>query len=64
MHKTLSDHHGGSSVTTASGVALAANAASIIDECASVKTRPPTLRLVTLDPKTTALLLLDFVPHD
>ncbi len=51
-------------MATAAGVALAANAASIIDEWASVKTPPPTLRPVTLDPKTTALLLLDFVPHD
>ena len=47
------------------GVGLPANAASIIDEWASVKKPPPpTLKPVTFDPKTTALLLLDFVPHD
>jgi nicotinamidase-related amidase len=44
----------------ASGVA---NAASIIDEWASVKApaEPPPLKTVTVDPKTTALLMLDFV---
>jgi nicotinamidase-related amidase len=39
-----------------------ARAASIIDEWASVKTpAPPTLKPVTVDPKTTALLMLDFM---
>jgi nicotinamidase-related amidase len=39
------------------------HAASIIDEWASVKAppTPPPLREVTIDPKTTALLMLDFV---
>jgi len=37
-------------------------AANIIDEWASVKTpAPPALKAVTVDPKTTALLMLDFV---
>ena len=40
-------------------------AANIIDEWASVKAPPaPTLKPVTVDAKTTALLLLDFLPHD
>jgi nicotinamidase-related amidase len=40
-----------------------ANAASIIDEWANVKApaAPPPLKDVTIDPKTTALLMLDFV---
>ncbi len=38
------------------------HAASIIDEWASVKAPPPpTLKAVTLDPKTTALVMADFV---
>src|SRR5271155_2475573 len=39
------------------------HAASIIDEWASVKApaAPPPLKEVTIDPKTTALLMLDFV---
>lgn len=38
------------------------HAASIIDEWASVKAPPPpALKPVTVDPKTTALLMLDFV---
>lgn len=40
-----------------------ASAANIIDEWASVKAPPaPTLKAVTVDPKTTALLMLDFLP--
>jgi nicotinamidase-related amidase len=43
----------------------AASAATIIDEWASVKVPPPPeLKSVTLDPKTSALLLLDFNGHD
>lgn len=39
-----------------------AQAATIIDEWASVKTPPaPELKPVTVDPKTTALLMLDFM---
>jgi nicotinamidase-related amidase len=39
-----------------------ANAQNIIDEWASVKTPPaPELKPVTVDPKTTALLMLDFM---
>jgi nicotinamidase-related amidase len=39
------------------------HAADIIDEWASVKTPPvPELKSVTIDAKTTALLMLDFVP--
>lgn len=42
--------------------AATGRAASIIDQWASVKAPPaPTLKPVTVDPKTTALLMLDFV---
>jgi nicotinamidase-related amidase len=42
---------------------LSARAANIIDEWASVKAPPaPELKPVTVDPKTTALLMLDFLP--
>jgi nicotinamidase-related amidase len=40
---------------------LPAQAANIVDEWASVKAPPPTLKAVTVDPKTTALLMLDFM---
>jgi nicotinamidase-related amidase len=41
---------------------LPAQAANIIDEWASVKVpAPPALKPVTVDPKTTALLMLDFM---
>lgn len=44
---------------------LPAYAANIVDEWTSVKgPAAPALKPVTVDPKTTALLLLDFVPHD
>ena len=44
------------------GVALPAHAANIIDEWASVKAPPaPALKPVTVDAKTTALLMLDFM---
>ncbi|MGA8615190.1 MAG: isochorismatase family protein, partial [Xanthobacteraceae bacterium] len=50
---------------TAAAVGLGAStlhAASIIDEWASVKAPPPpTLKAVTVDPKTTALVMADFV---
>ncbi|MGH7000250.1 MAG: hypothetical protein ACREEA_01940 [Stellaceae bacterium] len=46
-------------------VAIAAPARAqqtIIDEWATIKTPPaPDLKQITVDPKTTALLLLDFV---
>jgi nicotinamidase-related amidase len=43
----------------------AADAANIIDEWASVKPPPPpALKPVTVDPKTTALLMLDFLPSN
>ena len=43
-------------------LATAAQAETIIDQWASVKTPPaPALKLVTVDPKTTALLMLDFM---
>ena len=49
----------------AAGLGLAVPAASaqtIVDEWASVKAPPaPELKAVTIDPKTTALLMLDFV---
>jgi nicotinamidase-related amidase len=42
--------------------AMPAHAANIIDEWANVKAPPPPeLKPVTVDPKTTALLLLDFI---
>ncbi len=42
----------------------AAHAADIIDEWANVKLPPaPELKSVTADPKTTALLMLDFLPY-
>jgi len=43
--------------------ASAADAASILDEWANVKApaAPPPVKAVTVDPKTTALLMLDFV---
>jgi nicotinamidase-related amidase len=46
----------------AAAVALPAQAADIVDEWASIKTPPPpALKAVTVDPKTTALLMLDFM---
>jgi nicotinamidase-related amidase len=43
-------------------LALPANAANIVDEWASVKAPvAPALKPVTVDPKTTALLMLDFM---
>ena len=40
---------------------LPAQAANIVDEWATMKAPPPTLKSVTVDPKTTALLMLDFM---
>ena len=46
----------------AAALALPANATNIVDEWASVKApAAPTLKPVTVDPKTTALLMLDFM---
>lgn len=43
----------------------AAHARDIVDEWASVKAPPPpTLKSVTVDPKTTALLMLDFLKQN
>ena len=43
-------------------LAMPAAAGDIIDEWASIRRRPaPTLKAVTVDPKTTALLMLDFM---
>ena len=45
-----------------SGVAQSAQAADIVDEWAGVKAPPPpALKPVTVDPSTTALLMLDFM---
>jgi nicotinamidase-related amidase len=41
--------------------ALPAQGADIVDEWATVKAPAPTLKPVTVDPKTTALLMLDFM---
>lgn len=55
-------------ITAAAGIivmalGLPATAADIVDEWASVKVpAAPTLKEVQVDPKTTALLMLDFVP--
>lgn len=50
-------------LVAALGLAVpAASAQTIVDEWASVKAPPaPELKTVTIDPKTTALLMLDFV---
>jgi nicotinamidase-related amidase len=51
-----------SSVALADGASLV-SAATIIDEWSSVKVPPaPKLEPVTVNPKTTALLVLDFIP--
>jgi len=42
-------------------LAASAQAADIIDEWANVTAPPPALKPVTVDPKTTALLMLDFM---
>jgi nicotinamidase-related amidase len=50
-------------IAAAIAIAAPARAADIVDEWASVKAPPaPELKTVTVDPKTTALLMLDFVP--
>ncbi len=47
------------------GIALCAQAADIVDEWASVKAPPaPALKPVTVDPGTTALLMLDFMKQN
>ena len=47
------------------GLAARAQAADIVDEWASVKTPPPpALKEVKVDPKTTALLMLDFMKQN
>jgi nicotinamidase-related amidase len=47
------------------GVAVSAQAADIVDEWASVKLpAPPALKPVTVDPHTTALLMLDFMKQN
>ena len=47
---------------TVAALALPAQAANIVDEWASVKApAAPALKPVTVDPKTTALLMLDFM---
>jgi nicotinamidase-related amidase len=48
-----------------SGVGSPARAGNIIEEWGNVKApAAPEVKAVTVDPKTTALLLLDFVAHD
>lgn len=55
----------GLSVAALAIAGVAARAADVIDEWASVKPpAAPALKPVTVDPKTTALLLMDFVPKD
>ena len=44
--------------------AQASWAADIVDEWASIKPPAPTLKEVTVDPKTTALLMLDFMKQN
>jgi len=49
-------------LAAASAIAASARAGTIIDDWNNVKVPPPpTLQPVTIDPKTTALLMLDFV---
>ena len=43
---------------------LPAQATDIVDEWASIKPPAPTLKEVTVDPKTTALLMLDFMKQN
>ncbi len=51
-----------SAMAFATGIASSSANATIIDEWASVKPEPaPELKAVTIDPKTTALLVLDIV---
>ena len=48
--------------TLLTAIALPAHAANIVDEWASIKApAAPALKPVTIDPKTTALLMLDFM---
>jgi nicotinamidase-related amidase len=52
----------GMTVATVSTVAVSARASNIVDEWTIVKAPPPPeLKPVTVDPKTTALLMLDFM---
>lgn len=52
-------------IALSSAIVAPARADDIITEWGSVKgPTAPVLKPVTIDPKTTALLLLDFVPHD
>ena len=52
-------------VALSNAIVASARADDIITEWGSVKgPTAPTLKPVTVDPKTTALLLLDFMPHD
>lgn len=52
------------SVVAATVAIGSANAASVVDEWASVKAAAPTLKPATVDPKTTALLMLDFMKQN
>lgn len=65
MNNTLRGHLRLLALVLAAGLGLpitAASAQTIIDEWSSVKAPPaPELKAVTIDPKTTALLMLDFV---
>ena len=45
-------------------LAMPVQAADIVDEWSSVKIPAPTLKPVTVDPKTTALLMLDFMKQN
>ena len=48
-----------------SSISLSARANDIVDEWGRVNPPPaPAIKPVRVDPKTTALLMLDFVPHD
>ena len=60
-HATLRRVAGAAILSAAAFVSAAACAASIVDEWTTVKAPPlPALTPVTIDPKTTALLMLDF----
>jgi nicotinamidase-related amidase len=51
----------GAAAVVIAAFALPAYANNIVDEWATVKVLAPTLKPVTVDPKTTALLMLDFM---
>ncbi len=62
MHRNLIA--AAASALVVGALALPVQAADIVDEWASIKPPKPTLKEVTVDPKTTALLMLDFMKQN